>query len=177
MLEDVEAPKCTRCREKTEHGVRVGSRKRRIGKLRPRIATYDKPAMDGEAIGNVSLADVQLGPDALLVVGTSLEIASAQRLARELSRAARVCKGGMCVWVNLDAAPKSKSLGIHWDWVVLGESDEFARVWSQAAGEEVARKEKAKKKKIQKQEKRRKREAEQVFELDGEVIKALEQYT
>lgn len=122
-----EAPLCKDCKEidfvRTEH---AGKRSHGIGRLRPRMVLYNEYNPDQDAIGKVSVADLQRVPDAVIVVGTSMKIPGLKRLVRELCQATRSKRDGFTAWVNVDPAPQAPDMKDMWDLVVRGRSDDIA---------------------------------------------------
>jgi NAD-dependent histone deacetylase SIR2 len=122
-----EAPLCQQCQEldmiRTAH---AGKRSHGVGRLRPRMVLYNEYNPDAEAIGKVSSADLRRGPDAVIVVGTSLQIPGVRRLVKELTQATRSKRGGFAAWINLDSEPQHNDFKDCWDLIVRGKADDVA---------------------------------------------------
>lgn len=122
-----EAPLCQQCQEldmiRTAH---AGKRSHGVGRLRPRMVLYNEYNPDAEAIGKVSSADLRRGPDAVIVVGTSLQIPGVRRLVKELTHATRSKRGGFAAWINLDPEPQHNDFKDCWDLIVRGKADDVA---------------------------------------------------
>ncbi|KAH6685282.1 NAD-dependent histone deacetylase SIR2 [Plectosphaerella plurivora] len=122
-----EAPLCEQCQEldmiRTAH---AGKRSHGVGRLRPRMVLYNEYNPDAEAIGKVSSADLRRGPDAVIVVGTSLQIPGVRRLVKELTQATRSKRGGFAAWINLDSEPQHNDFKDCWDLIVRGKADDVA---------------------------------------------------
>lgn len=127
LFVDHEAPLCEQCEEldmiRTAH---AGKRSHGVGRLRPRMVLYNEFNPDAEAIGKVSSADLRRGADAVIVVGTSLQIPGVKRLVKELTQATRSKRGGFTAWINLDPEPQHNDFKDCWDLVVRGKADDVA---------------------------------------------------
>ena len=122
-------PQCTSCidldKVRTEE---AGKRSHGIGKLRPRMVLYNEQNPDDEAIGTVVAADLRARPDAIIVVGTSMEIPGVKRIVREMCGVIRARKDGKCVWINRGPPPIAKEFEDCWDLVVAGDCDQVAEL-------------------------------------------------
>lgn len=121
-------PPCPDCiatdKVRTDH---AGKRSHGIGKLRPRMVLYNEHNPDEEAIGTVVTADLRARPDAVIVVGTSMEIPGVKRIVREMCGVVRGRKDGLAVWINRGPPPIGKEFEDCWDLVVAGDCDKVAR--------------------------------------------------
>ncbi|EPQ62703.1 BgtA-21270 [Blumeria graminis f. sp. tritici] len=128
LFEGPIAPPCTECEEK--EGVReaAGLRSHGVGRLRPRILLYNEHNPDEDAIGAVSFADITKGPDAVIVVGTSLQVPGIRRLAKEMCLRTRDRKNGFTAWINRDPEPSGCDIRDCWDMVVRADCDDIARI-------------------------------------------------
>lgn len=119
-------PECENCVEVDRlHTEVAGKRSRGIGWLRPRMVLYNESNPDEEAIGAVMAADLRKRPDALIVVGTTLQIPGMKRLVREMCSVIRGRQEGMTVWLNRDPPPAVKDY--EWDLIVKSNCDEIAK--------------------------------------------------
>ena len=120
-------PPCTVCMAtdeiRTEH---AGKRSHGIGRLRPRMVLYNEHNPDDEAIGTVVSADLRARPDAVIVVGTSMEIPGVKRIVREMCGVVRGRKDGVAIWINRGPPPIGKEFEECWDLVVVGDCDRVA---------------------------------------------------
>lgn len=105
----------------------AGKRSHGIGKLRPRMVLYNEHNPDEEAIGRVMCSDLRNRPDAVIVVGTSMEIPGVKRLVREMCGVVRGRKDGLAVWINRNPPPIGKEFEDCWDLIVAGDCDQVAR--------------------------------------------------
>lgn len=120
-------PLCAVCEDldkiRTEE---AGKRSHGIGRLRPRMVLYNESNPDDEAIGMVVKADLRARPDAVIVVGTSLEIPGVKRIVREMCGVVRGRRDGVAIWINRGAPPIAKEFDDCWDLVVAGDCDKVA---------------------------------------------------
>jgi hypothetical protein len=75
-------------------------------------------------MGRVIAADLYAGPDALIVVGTTLRIPGVKRLVKDMCRAVHYRNRGLTVWMNKDAPPVDKDYT--WDLIVYGPCNRVA---------------------------------------------------
>jgi NAD-dependent histone deacetylase SIR2 len=128
LFEGPEAPSCPECELIDSVRLASGLRSHGIGRLRPRMVLYNEYNPDEEAIGAVSAADLKKGPDAVIVVGTSLKVPGIRRLAKEMCSVTRGRRGGFTAWINFDPEPVGPDFKDCWDMVVQGECDNVARL-------------------------------------------------
>lgn len=120
-----ELPLCVKCSALSMRRSQAQLRSTSIGRLRPRITLCPESAWDSDAIGEVSAADIQGCPDAVIVVGTAFRISGVYKLVKELSKATHH-SGGICIWLNVDCPPTAQNRKIDWDFIVLSKCDYFA---------------------------------------------------
>ncbi|KAM7209301.1 DHS-like NAD/FAD-binding domain containing protein [Naviculisporaceae sp. PSN 640] len=124
-----EPPPCQKCTEQDQvRTAFAGKRSHGIGRLRPRIVLYNEYNPDEEAIGNVSQADLRRGPDAVIVVGTTLKIPGVRRLVKELCQVTRSKRDGITAWINIEGEPQGAEFKDCWDLVVKGKCDDIAEL-------------------------------------------------
>ena len=129
-------PLCIQCVENDQIRTDVaGKRSHGIGRLRPRMVLYNESNPDDEAIGAVVKADLLKRPDAVIVVGTSMEIPGVKRMVREMCGIVRNRRDGVAIWINRGPPPIGKEFEDCWDLVVAGDCDEVAqrvnlRLWN-----------------------------------------------
>ena len=120
-------PLCVVCEDldkiRTEE---AGKRSHGIGRLRPRMVLYNESNPDDEAIGMVVKSDLRSRPDAVIVVGTSLEIPGVKRIVREMCGVVRGRRDGVAIWINRGPPPVAKEFEDCWDLVVAGDCDKVA---------------------------------------------------
>ena len=121
-------PSCTQCVENDQIRTDVaGKRSHGIGRLRPRMVLYNESNPDDEAIGAVVKADLLKRPDAVIVVGTSMEIPGVKRMVREMCGTVRNRRDGVAIWINRGPPPIGKEFEGCWDLVVAGDCDQVAQ--------------------------------------------------
>lgn len=121
-------PLCTQCVENDQIRTDVaGKRSHGIGRLRPRMVLYNESNPDDEAIGAVVKADLLKRPDAVIVVGTSMEIPGVKRMVREMCGIVRDRRDGVAIWINRGPPPIGKEFEDCWDLVVAGDCDKVAQ--------------------------------------------------
>ena len=134
-------PSCTQCVENDQIRTDVaGKRSHGIGRLRPRMVLYNESNPDDEAIGAVVKADLLKRPDAVIVVGTSMEIPGVKRMVREMCGIVRDRRDGVAIWINRGPPPIGKEFESCWDLVVAGDCDQVAqqanmRRWNEAGND------------------------------------------
>lgn len=103
------APVCESCKIQDQDRRNRGKRGTRVGSLRPNIVLYgeEHPSMD--AIGSISTHDLALGPDVLLILGTSLHVHGLKVLIKEFAKSvhARTGSKGNVIFVNLTQPSES----------------------------------------------------------------------
>ena len=121
-------PLCMQCVENDQIRTDVaGKRSHGIGRLRPRMVLYNESNPDDEAIGAVVKADLSKRPDAVIVVGTSMEIPGVKRMVREMCGIVRDRRDGVAIWINRGPPPIGKEFEDCWDLVVAGDCDQVAQ--------------------------------------------------
>lgn len=121
-------PLCIQCVENDQIRTDVaGKRSHGIGRLRPRMVLYNESNPDDEAIGAVVKADLLKRPDAVIVVGTSMEIPGVKRIVREMCGTVRDRRDGVAIWINRGPPPIGKDFEDCWDLVVAGDCDQVAQ--------------------------------------------------
>jgi NAD+-dependent protein deacetylase SIR2 len=122
-------PQCPQCARldsiRTKEG---GKRSHGIGRLRPRVVLYNEHNPDGEAIGAVITADIRQRPDAVIVVGTTLQVDAIKRMVRDFSHSVKERKVGTMIWINRDHIRLQKDLKDEFDLIVRADADQVARI-------------------------------------------------
>ncbi|KAB5576291.1 Hst3 protein, partial [Coniochaeta sp. 2T2.1] len=99
-------PTCPHCAGATAAREERGKRALGVGKLRPDIVLYGEDHPHADLIGNIIEHDISLGPDMLLILGTSLRVHSLKTVVREFAKTVH-SKGGRVVFVNFTKPPDS----------------------------------------------------------------------
>jgi NAD-dependent SIR2 family protein deacetylase len=100
------APDCPYCTAQNEHREGKGRRSLAIGRLRPDIVLYGEEHPSAHLVGPLITHDLSLGPDVLLILGTSLRVHGLKVMVREFSKAVHG-KGGKVIFVNQTKPPES----------------------------------------------------------------------
>ncbi|KAI9739241.1 MAG: hypothetical protein M1834_007454 [Cirrosporium novae-zelandiae] len=104
-----EVPICHFCSVKHEDRMGRGKRGLAIGNLRPNIVLYGEEHPAADLLGSIITNDIRLGPDTLIILGTSLKVHGLKYIVKEFSRAVHA-KGtgkGTVIYVNRTKAPES----------------------------------------------------------------------
>jgi hercynylcysteine S-oxide lyase len=117
-------PECPHCAGATAAREEKGKRALGVGKLRPDIVLYGEEHPSSHLISPLVTHDLALGPDVLLILGTSLRVHGLKVMVREFAKAVHN-KGGKVVFVNFTKPPESSwgdiiDYWIQWDcdtWV------------------------------------------------------------
>ncbi|KAE8451637.1 hypothetical protein EG329_003094 [Mollisiaceae sp. DMI_Dod_QoI] len=117
------APDCARCTENHSHRTSRGRRGLAIGRLRPDIVLYGEDHPHSNLISPIVTHDLGLGPDVLLIMGTSLKVHGLKVLIREFAKAVHT-KGGKVVFVN-QTKPSDSIWGDFIDYWVEWDCDEW----------------------------------------------------
>lgn len=101
-----QAPDCPSC---TEYNARRTGRGRRglaVGRLRPDIVLYGEEHPSAHLVAPLITHDLGLGPDVLLIMGTSLKVHGLKIMVKEFAKAVHT-KGGKVIFVNRTKPPES----------------------------------------------------------------------
>ncbi|SPO01531.1 uncharacterized protein DNG_04204 [Cephalotrichum gorgonifer] len=141
-------PECPHCAGATAAREERGKRALGVGKLRPDIVLYGEEHPSAHLISPIVTHDLGLGPDLLLILGTSLKVHGLKVLVRQFAKAVH-SKGGKVVFVNFTKPPESSwgdviDYWVEWDcdaWV--GDLKEKAPVLWLPPGTEEPKKRKS----------------------------------
>lgn len=100
------APDCPWCAANSAHREGKGRRSLAVGRLRPDIVLYGEEHPSAHLVAPLITHDLSLGPDVLLILGTSLRVHGLKVLVREFAKAVHG-KGGKVVFVNQTKPPES----------------------------------------------------------------------
>ncbi|KAK0641941.1 hypothetical protein B0T16DRAFT_461963 [Cercophora newfieldiana] len=117
-------PACPHCAGATAARQERGKRALGVGKLRPDIVLYGEEHPHSHLISPIIQHDLSLGPDMLLILGTSMRVHGLKVLVKEFAKAVHD-RGGKVVFVNFTKPPESVwadvlDFWIQWDcdaWV------------------------------------------------------------
>jgi NAD-dependent SIR2 family protein deacetylase len=101
-----EAPDCPWCVANSAHREGKGRRSLAVGRLRPDIVLYGEEHPSAHLVAPLITHDLSLGPDILLILGTSLRVHGLKVMVREFGKAVHG-KGGKVVFVNMTKPPES----------------------------------------------------------------------
>lgn len=99
-------PDCPHCVGATEARQERGKRALGVGKLRPDIVLYGEEHPHAHLISPLVQHDLSLGPDLLLILGTSMRVHGLKVLVKEFAKAVHD-RGGNVVFVNFTKPPDS----------------------------------------------------------------------
>ncbi|KAK3389418.1 hypothetical protein B0H63DRAFT_98729 [Podospora didyma] len=92
-------PTCPHCAGATAAREERGKRALGVGKLRPDIVLYGEEHPKADLISPIVQHDLSLGPDMLLILGTSMRVHGLKVLVKEFAKAVHE-RGGKVVFVN-----------------------------------------------------------------------------
>jgi NAD-dependent SIR2 family protein deacetylase len=120
-----QAPDCPSCTEYNAKRTGRGRRGLAVGRLRPDIVLYGEEHPHANQMGPLITHDLSLGPDVLLIMGTSLRVHGLKVMIREFAKAVHT-RGGQVVFINR-TKPSESTWGdvidywVEWDcdaWVL-----------------------------------------------------------
>ena len=126
LLLNGKAPDCQSCRRQDEDRRDRGKRGTKVGSLRPNIVLYGEDHPSADAVGAILTSDLRLGPDVLLILGTSLHVHGLKRLVKEFAKAIHAsAKGkGKVIFINLSKPAESVWTGVIDFWISM-DCDEW----------------------------------------------------
>ncbi|KFZ05222.1 hypothetical protein V501_08576 [Pseudogymnoascus sp. VKM F-4519 (FW-2642)] len=101
-----DAPECPSCLANSAKREDKGRRSLAVGRLRPDIVLYGEEHPSADLVGPLITHDLSLGPDILLILGTSMRVHGLKVMVREFAKAVHV-RGGSVVFVNQTKPPDS----------------------------------------------------------------------
>ncbi|KAI1845936.1 hypothetical protein JX265_011168 [Neoarthrinium moseri] len=101
-----EQPECPHCAGATAARQERGKRALGVGKLRPDIVLYGEEHPQSDLISPIVQHDLSVGPDLLLVLGTSLRVHGLKVMVREFAKSVHQ-KGGKVVFINFTKPSES----------------------------------------------------------------------
>lgn len=99
-------PECPHCAGAAAARQERGKRALGVGKLRPDIVLYGEDHPNAHLISPVITHDLGLGPDLLLILGTSLKVHGLKVMVRQFAKAVH-SRGGKVVFINFTKPPES----------------------------------------------------------------------
>ncbi|RKF59836.1 putative hst3 protein [Erysiphe neolycopersici] len=110
------APECPHCAANNSKRRGGGRRALTVGRLRPDIVLYGEEHPNSSLISPLITHDLKLGPDMLLVMGTSLKVHGLKIMIKEFAKAVH-SRGGKVVFVNQTRPSESIWSGFIDYWV------------------------------------------------------------
>ncbi|OBT86535.1 hypothetical protein VE02_04328 [Pseudogymnoascus sp. 03VT05] len=101
-----DAPECPWCSANSAKREGKGRRSLAVGRLRPDIVLYGEEHPSAHLVGPIITHDLSLGPDILLILGTSMRVHGLKVMVREFAKAVHG-RGGSVVFVNQTKPPDS----------------------------------------------------------------------
>ena len=101
-----EAPDCPWCVANSAHREGKGRRSLAVGRLRPDIVLYGEEHPSAHLVAPLITHDLSLGPDVLLILGTSLRVHGLKVMVREFAKAVHG-KNGRVIFINQTKPPES----------------------------------------------------------------------
>ncbi|KAH7309302.1 DHS-like NAD/FAD-binding domain-containing protein [Rhexocercosporidium sp. MPI-PUGE-AT-0058] len=117
------APDCPTCQTQSNKRAGNGRRKLAVGRLRPDIVLYGEEHPHANLIAPLVTHDLALGPDVLLIMGTSLRVHGLKIMVKEFAKAVH-SKGGKVVFVN-NTKPSESTWGDVIDYWVQWDCDQW----------------------------------------------------
>ncbi len=117
------APDCPTCTTYSEKRTGNGRRRLAVGRLRPDIVLYGEEHPNSNLIAPLITHDLALGPDVLLIMGTSLRVHGLKVMVKEFAKAVHT-RGGKVVFVNR-TKPSESTWGDVIDYWVEWDCDEW----------------------------------------------------
>ena len=104
-----DAPECLSCSVKDENRRQSGKRGTAVGALRPNVVLYGEEHPAAHLLSPITTHDLGLGPDVLLILGTSLRVHGLKVLVKEFAKAVHARGGGKgkVIFVNRTKPPES----------------------------------------------------------------------
>ncbi|KAI8979969.1 DHS-like NAD/FAD-binding domain-containing protein [Pilobolus umbonatus] len=136
QFRDGSPPICPQCEHHDNERVRLGKRQLTMGTLRPGIVLYNEVHPEGEIIGELQTKDLKRKPDLLIVMGTSLKIPALNKFIKQAAKLVHSTKYGKVIFVNKTAP--SKDWYKTFDYVVLGNTDDWVDITEKKLNDEEA---------------------------------------
>ncbi|MCJ1478107.1 hypothetical protein MMC13_006783 [Lambiella insularis] len=123
-----QAPQCQYCREQDQLRRGRGKRGTAVGVLRPNIVLYGEEHPSSDVVAAISINDLKLGPDTIIILGTSLQVYGFKGLVKEFAKVVHAKKGskGSVIYVNLTKPAESIWTNVVDYWVAM-DCDDWVR--------------------------------------------------
>lgn len=99
IISSGQAPDCPSCTDYNNRRTGRGRRGLAVGRLRPDIVLYGEEHPNANLVGPLITHDLALGPDILLILGTSLKVHGLKVIIREFAKTVHD-RGGKVIFVN-----------------------------------------------------------------------------
>ena len=109
------------CQQRAERRASMGQRPVALGLVRPGLFLYGEANPDEEQIVTRWSKDIRKCPDAVVIIGTRLEVPGARKLAADLCRTVKGKRRGTTVWINAERPPSR--LEKLFEYVFHGDGD------------------------------------------------------
>lgn len=115
------APTCQLCAAANQDRQNRGKRGTKIGTLRPNVVLYGEEHPCADAVGEITASDLNVNPDVLLILGTSLHVHGLKTMVREFAKAVHAKAGGngRVIFVNLTKPSDSVWKDVFDYWVSM----------------------------------------------------------
>ena len=117
---------CPVCEEINKERGNGDKRLRSVGFLRPDVLLYDEHSPDESGIKDAFKDDLQQPIDAIIIVGTRLDIDSLRGFVKDLCHAAKSNRKILTLWVNKERQKHGQRFGSLISYEYIGDCDEFA---------------------------------------------------
>lgn len=122
---------CPDCETENEQRVEKVQRSRSVGFLRPDVLLYGERSPDESEIGDLFKGDLRQPIDAIIIVGTRLDIDSLRGFVVDLCKAAGADNREIItLWVNKEKQKHGQRFGSLISYEYLGDCDELASLVS-----------------------------------------------
>jgi NAD-dependent SIR2 family protein deacetylase len=128
------APKCHSCVSKNENRRFSGKRGTAVGGLRPNVVLYGEEHPSADLLSPITTHDLKLGPDVLVILGTSLRVHGLKIMVREFAKAVHARGGGKVILVNRTRPAESAWSKVIDYWVGM-DCDEWVADLRQRRGD------------------------------------------
>ncbi|KAI9758782.1 MAG: hypothetical protein M1840_003746 [Geoglossum simile] len=128
------APECHSCASKNENRRFSGKRGMAVGGLRPNVVLYGEEHPSADLLSPITTHDLKLGPDVLVILGTSLRVHGLKIIVREFAKAVHAREGGKVILVNRTRPAESAWSKVIDYWVGM-DCDEWVADLRQRRGD------------------------------------------
>jgi NAD-dependent SIR2 family protein deacetylase len=134
ILMNGRAPECHSCASKDENRRFSGKRGTAVGGLRPNIVLYGEEHPSPDLLSPITTSDLKLGPDILIILGTSLRVHGLKVMVREFAKAVHARGSRKVILVNRTKPAESVWSNVIDYWVSM-DCDEWVADLRQRRGD------------------------------------------